>query len=77
MKINSLLLTVFALFCFSVMTQELSRQEIIVKHLTIKGTHAQYNSAYDQTFDVLEQQFKSANVPAQVWTAVKSKNQWR
>ncbi|MFT5907430.1 MAG: hypothetical protein ACI836_000575 [Saprospiraceae bacterium] len=73
MKINSLLLTVFALFCFSVMAQELSSQESIVKYLTIKGTHSNYNSAYDQMFDVLEQQFKSGNVPAKVWTAVKSK----
>ncbi|MFT5078613.1 hypothetical protein [Patiriisocius sp. Uisw_047] len=55
MKINSLLLTVFALFCFSVMAQELSSQESIVKYLTINGTHTQYNSAYDQMFDVLEQ----------------------
>jgi hypothetical protein len=55
------------------MAQELSRQESIVKYLTINGTHAQYNSAYDQMFDVLEQQFKNANVPAEVWTTVKSK----
>ena len=73
MKIKSLFLTVFSLFCFSMMAQELSRQESIVKYLTINGTHAQYDSAYDQMFDVLEQQFKGANVPAEVWTEVKSK----
>ena len=73
MKIKSLLLTVFSLFCFSMIGQELSRQESIVKYLTINGTHAQYNSAYDQMFDVLEQQFKGANVPAAVWAEVKSK----
>ncbi len=72
MKIKSLLLTVFSLFCFSMMAQELTRQESIVKYLTINGTHAQYNSAYDQMFDVLEQQYKGANVPAAVWTEVKS-----
>ena len=72
MKIKSLLLTVFSLFCFSMMAQELTRQESIVKYLTINGTHAQYNSAYDQMFDVLEQQYKGANVPAEVWTEVKS-----
>jgi len=72
MKIKSLLLTVFSLFCFSMIGQELSRQESIIKYLTINGTHAQYESAYDQMFDVLEQQFKGANVPAEVWTEVKS-----
>ncbi len=73
MKIKSLFLTVFSLFCFSMMAQELSRQESIVKYLTINGTHAQYKSAYDQMFDVLEQQFKGANVPVEVWTEVKTK----
>lgn len=73
MKIKSLLLTVFSLFCFSMMAQELSRQESIIKYLTINGTHAQYESAYDQMFDVLAQQFKGANVPTEVWTEVKSK----
>ena len=70
---RSLFLTVFSLFCFSLMSQEVSMQESIVKYLTINGTHAQYNSAYDQMFDVLEQQFKGAEIPATVWTDVKSK----
>lgn len=72
MKIKFLLLTVFSLFCFNMVAQKLSRQESIIKYLTINGTHAQYNSAYDQMFDVLEQQFKGSNVPDEVWKEVKS-----
>ncbi|EDM43343.1 hypothetical protein SCB49_01272 [unidentified eubacterium SCB49] len=53
--------------------QELSRQESIIKYLTINGTQAQYESAYDQMFDVLEQQFKDAKVPTEVWSELKSK----
>jgi len=73
MKMKSLFLTVFSLFCFNLMAQEMSMQESIVKYLTINGTYTQYDSAYDQMFDVLEQQFKSAEVPTTVWTEVKSK----
>lgn len=49
-----------------------SFQENIIECLTINGTPEEYSFEYDETMDVLYQQFKSSNAPEKFWAELKS-----
>lgn len=72
MKIRILFLTVFCAICYSASAQVDSFQENIIEYLNNNGTKAQYSDAYEQMFEVLKSQFETADVPASVWTDLKS-----
>ncbi len=65
---KTIFLTVFSLICFSVSAQVDAFQQEIINYLEINGTPEQYEDAYDGMFDVLKQNFQTANVPDEVWT---------
>lgn len=72
MKIRTLFLTLFCAISISVSGQVDSFQENIIDYLNNNGTKAQYSDAYDQMFDVLKNQFSTADVPASVWAELKN-----
>lgn len=72
MKKRYIILTFILSICFTGFAQEGNMQQNIAEYLSINGTERQYNSAYDQMFDVLKQQFNNANVPADVWSNLQA-----
>lgn len=58
---------------FSVGAQETSYLQDALKYFELNGTEKQYNQAVDQMFDLLRQQYSSANVPEEVWKQLATK----
>ena len=69
---------IFTLICFLVVAntgfaQVDAYSEDVKKCIKSNGTIAYYENVVDQMFTMLQDQFKSQDVPAEVWTEVKSK----
>ncbi len=69
---------IVTLFCFLVVAntgfaQTDAYSEDVKKCIKSNGTIAYYENVVDQMFKMLQDQFKSQDVPAEVWTEVKSK----
>ena len=67
---------VITFICFLALTtisfaQVDAYSEDVKKCIKSNGTMAYYEDVIDQMFTMLEEQFKSQNVPAEVWTALK------
>lgn len=71
MKMRIFFLTVFSLICFSGISQTDKFQEEIVSYLNSNGTSDQYSIAYEEMFQVIRQQFQTANVPESYWSVLK------
>jgi len=71
MKVRYFILTLFLTFNFAAQAQGDTRQIDIIKYLTINGTQSQYSDAYERMFDVIKQQFTTAEVPTSVWVELK------
>lgn len=68
---------IVTLFCFLVVAnigfaQVDAYSEDVKKCIKSNGTIAYYENVVDQMFTMLQNQFKSQNVPAKVWTEVKA-----
>ncbi|MCW9038317.1 DUF2059 domain-containing protein [Altibacter sp.] len=71
MKIHSLFLTLFCVICFSANAQVDDFQQDIMDLLNNNGTNLQFEESYDTTFNTLQKQFISANVPTAFWEQLR------
>ena len=67
-----LFLTLFLTIYSSIHGQVDSFHEDIIECLSINGTPQEYNWEYDQTMEVIYEQFKSSNAPEIFWNELRS-----
>jgi len=67
------LIFVLTLFLITVACkQQRSYQEDAIRYLEVNGTELQYNVAIDQMFELLQNQYRTQNVPESVWKELKN-----
>jgi len=68
MKMRVFILTLFLSFCFSGFSQTDPFQEKILNYFIVNGMLEECNASYNQRVEDLKYQFRTANVPDEVWS---------